>query len=103
MKIKDGFMLRKVGGQNIVVALGEASRSFNGIIRLNDTGRFLWEQLKDDVTEEHLLAALTAEYSVDPVQAKSDIAEFLFTLRKAAPEICDRRFTLTDGVITERD
>lgn len=84
MKIKDGFMLRKVGGQNIVVALGEASRSFNGMIRLNDTGVFLWEKLKDDVTEEQLLAALTAEYSVDPAQAKSDIAEFVAALRKAA-------------------
>ena len=67
-----------------MVALGEASRSFNGMIRLNDTGVFLWEKLKDDVTEEQLLAALTAEYSVDPAQAKSDIAEFLSTLRKAA-------------------
>lgn len=84
MKIKDGFMLRKVGGQNIVVALGEASRSFNGMIRLNDTGVFLWEKLKDDVTEEQLLAALTAEYSVDPAQAKADIAEFLSTLKKEA-------------------
>lgn len=43
MKIKDGFMLRKVGGQYVVVAFGEASRSFNGIIRLNETGKFLWE------------------------------------------------------------
>ena len=39
MKIKNGFMLRKVGAQNVVVAVGEASRSFNGIIRLNDSGK----------------------------------------------------------------
>lgn len=84
MKIKDGFMLRKVGGQNIVVALGEASRSFNGIIRLNDTGVFLWQKLQQETSEEQLLAALTAEYSVDPAQAKADIAEFLSTLKKAA-------------------
>lgn len=84
MKIKDGFMLRKVGGQNVVVALGEASRSFNGIIRLNDTGVFLWEQLKQDKTEEQLLEALTAEYDIDPAQAKADIADFVESLRKAA-------------------
>lgn len=84
MKIKDGFMLRKVGGQNVVVALGEASRSFNGIIRLNDTGVFLWEQLKQDKTEEQLLEALTAEYDIDPAQAKVDIADFVESLRKAA-------------------
>lgn len=41
MKIRKGFILRKVGEQNVVVAVGEASRSFNGIIRLNDSGRYL--------------------------------------------------------------
>ena len=84
MKIKDGFLLKKVGGQNVVVALGEASRSFNGIIRLNDTGEFLWRQLQQEKTEEQLLAALTAEYDIDPEQAKADITEFIGTLRKAA-------------------
>ena len=39
MKIKNGFMLRKVGSQNVVVAVGTASKDFNGIIRLNDSGR----------------------------------------------------------------
>ncbi len=84
MKIKDGFLLKKVGGQNVVVALGEASRSFNGIIRLNDTGEFLWRQLQQERTEEQLLAALTAEYDIDPEQARADIAEFLGSLKKAA-------------------
>ncbi|MGN1339466.1 MAG: PqqD family protein [Oscillospiraceae bacterium] len=84
MKIKDGFLLKKVGGQNVVVALGEASRSFNGIIRLNDTGVFLWEQLQQDKSEEQLLAALTAEYDIEPERAGADIADFVAALRKAA-------------------
>ena len=83
MKIKNGFMLKKVGGQNVVVALGVASRSFNGIIRLNDTGVFLWQKLQQETSEEQLLAALTAEYDIGEEQAKSDIAEFVAALRKA--------------------
>ncbi len=84
MKIKDGFMLRRVGGQFVVVALGEASRSFNGIIRLNDTGKFLWEQLSADSTEEQLCEALLSEYDVTPQQARADVSEFIGTLKKAA-------------------
>lgn len=84
MKIKDGFMLRKVGGQYVVVALGEASRSFNGIIRLNESGKFLWEQLSADKTPEQLCAALLDEYDVTPEQARGDVAEFTETLKKAA-------------------
>ena len=76
MKIKDGFMLRKVGGQNVVVAVGKASR-------LNDTGRFLWEKLANDMTEEQLAAALLAEYDIDEAGARSDISEFIAKLRKA--------------------
>ena len=83
MKIKDGFMLRKVGGQNVVVAVGKASRDFNGIIRLNDTGRFLWEKLANDMTEEQLAAALLAEYDIDEEGARPDISEFIAKLRKA--------------------
>lgn len=84
MMIRNGFMLKKVGGQNVVVALGEASRSFNGIIRLNDTGVFLWQKLQQETSEKQLLAALTAEYDISEAQAKSDIAEFVAALRKAA-------------------
>lgn len=84
MKIKDGFMLRKVGGQYVVVALGEASRSFNGIIRLNDTGRLLWEELAAPKTERQLCEALLAEYDVTPQQAQADVAAFVQTLKKAA-------------------
>lgn len=84
MKIKDGFMLRKVGGQYVVVALGEASRSFNGIIRLNETGRLLWEELSAEKTEQQLCEALLAEYDVTPQQAQADVAAFVQTLKKAA-------------------
>lgn len=84
MKIKDGFMLRKVGGQYVAVALGEASRSFNGIIRLNDTGRLLWEELAAEKTEQQLCEALLAEYDVTPQQAQADVAAFVQTLKKAA-------------------
>ena len=38
MKIKNGFVLRDVGGQAVVIAVGEASKTFHGMINLNATG-----------------------------------------------------------------
>lgn len=84
MKIKKGFMLRKVGKQNVVVALGKASLSFNGIIKLNDTGAFLWGQLSEDKTQDALVNALLTEYDVTPEKAAQDVAQFVETLQKAA-------------------
>lgn len=82
MKIKEGFILRRVGTESVVVATGAASIGFNGIIHLNDTGEFLWKQLEHENTEEGLLKALLAEYEIFEEQAKKDIAAFIDKLRK---------------------
>lgn len=83
MKIKDGFMLRKVGSETVVVATGAASVGFNGIIRLNDTGEFLWGLLEQDTTEEAMAAAMLEEYDIDETTAKKDIAAFVGRLKEA--------------------
>ncbi len=83
MKIKNGFLLRQVGEQNIVVAVGEESRNFNGIIRLNDTGRFLWENLQKDITEKELVRIMLLEYDIDGATAEADVADFIITLKEA--------------------
>ena len=40
IKTKPGFLLRRLGDESMVIAIGEASESFNGMIRLNSTGVF---------------------------------------------------------------
>ena len=42
MKIRDGFILRKVSEAYVVIATGEAAASFNGMITLNVLGALLW-------------------------------------------------------------
>ena len=39
MKIKEGFMLRNVADNYIVVPVGKASLEFKGLINLNGVGR----------------------------------------------------------------
>lgn len=84
MKIKDGFVLRNICDEYIVVAVGRQTLDFKGLIKLNETGAFLWEQLKNERSEEELLTALCAEYAVDEATAKADIAAFLASLKEAA-------------------
>lgn len=81
MRIKDGFILRKIAGNYIVVGVGEAAAGFNSMINVNETGAFLWEKLSGEgATKEELLEALRSEYDVDEETAKKDITEFLQTL-----------------------
>ncbi len=83
MKIKKGFILRKVAGKYVVVAIGSASRSLNGIIKLNDTGAFCWDYLLQGIPEKDLVNKLVSEYDVTMEQAEQDVKAFLDTLREA--------------------
>ena len=81
MKIKDGFVLEEVGGSYLAVAVGELAEKFRALVRLNETGAFLWRQLLTDKTEEELLDALMHEYEdVSEECAKRDITAFLNVL-----------------------
>lgn len=83
MKIKDGFIVNKVGSQHVVVPVGETSMERHCMVRLNGTGAFLWGQLAVDTAEEELVQALLAEYAVDEGMARADAAAFLGKLRDA--------------------
>ena len=83
MKIKDGFILRTVGGNHIVVPVGAQTVDFRGIITLNETGVVLWNALQEDCTEEQLTQALLAEYEVTAEVAAADVARFVESLREA--------------------
>ncbi|PLS31401.1 coenzyme PQQ synthesis protein [Bifidobacterium margollesii] len=77
MRIKDGFVLREVAGQGVVIATGEASENFHGMIRLNATGELIWKALTDGKTEDGIVAELTARFDVSESQARADVADFI--------------------------
>lgn len=83
MKIKDGFILREVAGNFIVVAVGSAVKDFNGIINLNETGAFLWRMLEKGCDEQSLKKALLDEYDVEYAVAEADVKAFIAKLTEA--------------------
>lgn len=83
MKIKPDYLLRKVADSYVVVPVGKATVDFNGMINLNETGAFLWQQLQKGADEETLLKAMLSEYDVDEETAAEGIDSFLSKLREA--------------------
>lgn len=82
MKIKEGYLLREVAGQHVVVPVGDAALDFNGVISLNGTGAYLWGILEPGAGESDLVAALLSRYEVSREGAEADVAAFLSKLRK---------------------
>ena len=80
MKVKKGFMLRKVGRDQVVVALGEAAALLNGLIKLNESGAFLWERLAAGAEREELVSILQQRYDISAGQAGQDVDTFIATL-----------------------
>lgn len=83
MKIKKGFMLREVAGNYVVVAVGEASKNFNGVINLNESGAFLWKKLADGIEQDELIKELLNEYEVSEEIANNDVKAFIKKLKEA--------------------
>ena len=82
MKIKKGFVLREVGGETVVVPVGELSKTFHGMINLNETGAFLWRFYTAEHTLEEGVDALCGEYDVDKETALADVKKFAEILTK---------------------
>ena len=81
MKIKEGYLLKEVAGNHVVIPVGTVS--FNGMLNLNETGVLIWKKLEKGCDESDLVAAFLAEYDVTEERAKEDISVFIEKLRKA--------------------
>ena len=81
MKLKDGFILRTVAGETVVLPTGGVT-DFDMMITLNDTGKFLWERLAVGAEETELVSALLAEYDVTEELATQSVAAFVARLRE---------------------
>ena len=77
MKIKDGFVLRNVVDEFIVMPTGENIAKFDGAVVLNEVSAFVFEQMKRPVSREDLLIAVLNEFEVDEVTAKADLDALL--------------------------
>ena len=82
MKLKSGFVLRKVADTYIVVAIGGEAKKTNVMITLNETGALLWEKLSQGADREALCDAILEVYDTDRETALSDVNAFIEKLEK---------------------
>lgn len=82
MKIKSGFVVREIAGQSVVIALGQAGKIFNGLIKLNETGRLIWDMLVTGAEREEIIDAMAEAYDVDRADLARDCDAFLQSLQE---------------------
>ena len=73
MRIKDGFVLRQMCGENIVAGEGLQHINFNKLISLNESAAYLWQEVVGkEFTQEEMAELLIARYGIDKQLAMTD-------------------------------
>lgn len=81
MKIKEGFVLRNVVDEYIVMPTGDNIAKFDGAVVLNEVAAFVFENMKNPVSREDLLNAILNEFEVDEATAAADLDALIEKLK----------------------
>lgn len=76
-KKKPLFAIRNVGDEKVLVPLKNNIANMTEIYTLNEVGSYIWDHIDGKNSEEDIVNAITAEFDIDELTAKNDLAEFL--------------------------
>lgn len=82
MKRNDEFLLKDVAGMAVLVPFGSKSFDINGLIKLNETAKFLWEHSEDGFTAETLIDDLMNEYNIDRETAAESVEIYIDKMKE---------------------
>lgn len=82
MRLKKGMIQHQMQEDSMWIPTGRLSEAFNGMLRSNETARFLLEMLQEETTEEALVEGLLEQYNVDRSRAEKDVRRFTELLAK---------------------
>ena len=78
MRIKQGYKVREIAGENVVVMPRVNGVDFTRIISLNESALVLWQSLEgSDFTTEDVAEVLTSNFEVDAATAQRDAAQWV--------------------------
>ena len=83
MKIREDFVLQEIADEFIVVPIAKEAERVKGIIKLNETGAYLWRQLSNkDRTLEEIIHDFASSYSLDQARANCEVKAFIYQIKE---------------------
>lgn len=74
MKIKKGFELRSICGENIIISVGKENINFTKVITLNESAACVWNAvIGKEFTVADCVKVILDEYEVEEAQATADV------------------------------
>lgn len=83
MKLKEGWTLTELGGEYVAVPDGESPESFHGIVRLNESGKDIWQGLAEGQSEIEIAEKLLELYdNIDRDRAQKAVKRVVDKLKQ---------------------
>lgn len=82
MRLKYKFVTRNVAGQCVALAVGEDNAKFNGMIKLNEVGEFIFKLLEIDISFDEIVSKVLEEYDVSQDDAKEAVENYIKVLNE---------------------
>ena len=83
MKAREGFILRNLTGEYLLMPKGEKIKNYDSVVLMNELSAFVWGKMQNPVTQSDLLEAVLNEYDVDEKTAREDLDGLLAELKEA--------------------
>ena len=83
MKAREGFILRNLAGEYLLMPKGEKIKNYDSVVLMNELSAFVWGKMQNPVTQSDLLEAVLNEYDVDEKTAREDLDGLLAKLKEA--------------------
>lgn len=75
MHLKYQMVVQEVAGTYMAVAIGDDARRYGGILKLNKAGKVILESLRQETTEDAIVAELMNRYEGEEALIRSSVAE----------------------------
>ena len=82
MKLKYNFVTNEVADKIVAVPVGDDLEKFNGFVKMNDVGAYIYNMLKNDVTEDEIVTAMLKDYEdATEQEVRETVKEFTDKLK----------------------
>jgi hypothetical protein len=84
MRVKEGYAIKHIGSESVVIKQGRAGMDMTKIISFNPVSEWLWEKLAGrDFTGNEVASLLVKQYGIDAKKAAADVDRWIGQLTEA--------------------
>jgi hypothetical protein len=84
MRIKEGYAIKHIGSERVVIKQGRIGMDMTKVISFNPVSEWLWQEFASrDFTENEVASLLVEQYGIDAGEAVADVDRWIGQLTEA--------------------